>query len=159
MIRQFQTEDMQAVIDLANRAWRPIRAMSRALIGDEISDLLNPEGDDVSKGRQVEAFLKAFPGQCLVSVEEGRIAGFVTYQLGSNRIGTIGNNAVDADFRHRGIAQQLYQAVLQRFRNAGMEAACVLTGLDDEHAAARRAYERAGFHPTVQSVTYYRKLD
>ena len=159
MIRQFQPEDLDDVISLANRAWRPIRAMSRALIGDDISDLLNPRGDDVSKGEQVEAFLRKTPEHCLVCVEDSRIAGFITYYLGDNRIGVIGNNAVDPDFRHRGLAQQLYQAVLTRFREAGMHAASVITGLDAEHASARKAYERAGFYPTVQSVTYYQKLE
>ncbi|MBT4097360.1 MAG: GNAT family N-acetyltransferase, partial [Gemmatimonadetes bacterium] len=32
------------------------------------------------------------------------------------------------------------------------------TGLDDAHAPARRAYERAGFDIAQQDVTYYKKL-
>ena len=39
-----------------------------------------------------------------------------------------------------------------------MTYAKVATGLDDAHAPARRAYERAGFDIKVEDVTYYKKL-
>ena len=34
----------------------------------------------------------------------------------------------------------------------------VTTGLDDGHAPARRAYEKAGFEKNLPSLTYYKKL-
>ena len=39
-----------------------------------------------------------------------------------------------------------------------MAYAKVHTGLDDAHARARRAYERAGFDISHQEVNYYLKL-
>jgi hypothetical protein len=39
-----------------------------------------------------------------------------------------------------------------------MSYATVQTGLDEGHAPARRAYERAGFDISHSRITYYRKL-
>jgi ribosomal protein S18 acetylase RimI-like enzyme len=65
---------------------------------------------------------------------------------------------VDPDCGLKGIGQQMYGAVFDYFRAHGMTYAQVQTGLDDAHARARRAYERAGFDIAHQDVTYYRKL-
>ncbi len=34
----------------------------------------------------------------------------------------------------------------------------VMTGLDDAHAPARRAYEKAGFDKHIENIRYYREL-
>ena len=73
-------------------------------------------------------------------------------------IGEIGNNAVHPDWRQKGIAQQLYAAALQHFRDQGMRFARVQTGMDGAHAPARRAYERAGFDIHHEDITYHMKL-
>jgi ribosomal protein S18 acetylase RimI-like enzyme len=73
-------------------------------------------------------------------------------------MGIIGNNAVDPDCGLKGIGQQMYRFALERFRAEGMAWANVDTGLDEGHAPARRAYERAGFDITISSIHYYRKL-
>ena len=44
------------------------------------------------------------------------------------------------------------------FDAAGMRAATVSTGGDDSHAAARRAYEKAGFSARIPSVWLCRTL-
>jgi ribosomal protein S18 acetylase RimI-like enzyme len=85
--------------------------------------------------------------------------GFATFWIhAERRIGEIANNAVDPDFQGRGLAQQMYRAVLERFRREGLLYAKVQTGLDEAHAPARRAYERAGFDIRHETVTYYQKL-
>jgi len=48
--------------------------------------------------------------------------------------------------------------VFERFRQEGMRYAKVTTGLDEAHARARRAYERAGFNVRQEDVTYYKEL-
>ena len=53
-MRPYRDEDLLKVMEIANIAWRPIRKMSRAALGDSIADILNPAGDDVSKGLQVK---------------------------------------------------------------------------------------------------------
>jgi GNAT superfamily N-acetyltransferase len=92
--------------------------------------------------------------------EGGRRVGFIHAQLDrERRIGTIGNNAVDPDSGLKGIGQQMYRHVLAWFRSEGMRYAKVQTGLDEGHARARRAYERAGFDRSLPTVTYYRSLE
>lgn len=58
----------------------------------------------------------------------------------------------------KGIGQQMYKAVLDYFRQQGMLYAKVLTGLDEAHTRARKAYERAGFNIKCESVNYFMKL-
>ena len=100
--------------------------------------------------------------ECFVIAEDknGRVIGFATYRLDeAHKVGIIGNNAVAKDCPLKGVGQALYAELFRRFRNAGMTAAQVMTGLDDGHAPARRAYIRAGFDPVgIESVTYYKKL-
>ena len=43
-------------------------------------------------------------------------------------------------------------------RAEGMKIITVNTGLDEGHAPARRAYERAGFTAPLESVTYSKLL-
>ncbi|MGI6355800.1 MAG: GNAT family N-acetyltransferase [Lentisphaeria bacterium] len=95
----------------------------------------------------------------MVCEEDGKVVGFITFMIDDQKkIGTIGNNAADPDCGLKGIGQQMYRAVLELFRSRGMQAARVFTGLDDAHARARRAYERAGFNRQLTHVTYYMEL-
>ena len=158
MIRAYRPEDLPAVVDIGNRAWRDIYRMFRETLGEELFRLRVPD-ETTAKGRQVEAHCRRHPEWVFVCEEEGRIAGFVTFRLDpERRIGEIGNNAVDPDLRGRGIAQQMYAAVFEYFRAHGMRYARVGTGLDWAHAPARRAYERAGFDIRHENVEYYMKL-
>ena len=157
-VRGFQPGDLEEVIRIANRAFREIRAASRAALGDRISDLLRPAGDAVSKGLEVKASLERNPENCVVCEAEGRIVGFATFVLGANKIGVICNNGADLDAHIHGIGQAMYREILRIFREKGMLAARVETGLTDVFAPARHAYERSGFDRCLPSVTYYMEL-
>jgi ribosomal protein S18 acetylase RimI-like enzyme len=159
MIRAYRPDDLSTVMDIADRAFRPIRQATRQALGDRISDGLRPEGDDVSKGLELKRQLERDPGGMLICERDGRRVGFVTFGIDRELgIGTIGNNAADPDCGERGVGQEMYQAVLERFRREGCRVAKVFTGLDDSAAAARRAYERAGFDRSLQHVTYFMEL-
>jgi hypothetical protein len=43
-------------------------------------------------------------------------------------------------------------------KEQGVKVATVLTGLDEGHAPARRAYEKIGFEKNLKHITYYKKL-
>ena len=88
---------------------------------------------------------------------EGKVRGKFL-RLAEKKIGEIGNNAVDPQCELKGIGQQMYRAVFEHFRRHGLLYAKVQTGLDEAHARARRAYDRAGFDIRHEDVTYYRKL-
>jgi GNAT superfamily N-acetyltransferase len=74
-------------------------------------------------------------------------------------VGTIGTNAVQSAFRGRGIGGQLYQKVFDCLKAEGISFVKVVTGLDEGHAPARRAYEKAGFKANLKSICYYKKIE
>jgi ribosomal protein S18 acetylase RimI-like enzyme len=132
--------------------------MFRETYGEALFEAMTPDPDTV-KGEQVRRHCEAHPDCVLVCEEEGRIVGFVTFRLDEDRgIGEIGNNARDPECSAKGVGQQMYAAVLQLFRERGMRFAKVVTGLDDAHAPARRAYERAGFDIHHEDVKYFMEL-
>jgi len=158
MIRNYQPDDLPRLKQIANKAWRGIYAMFHERYGDELFSLITPDPER-GKDAQLEQHCAAHPDWVYVCEKEGGIIGFVTFLLDSTlKIGEIGNNAVDPDCGVKGVGQQMYQAVFERFKQEGMRFARVQTGLDDAHAPARRAYERAGFNIHHENVNYYKKL-
>ena len=157
-IRAFVPTDLPVIVDIGNRAWCEIKKMTRDALGDKLADRFNPEGDNVTKGREIEHFAAETPENIFICEENGRIVGFITFVM-SGGVGIIGNNAVDPECGLKGIGQQMYRAVLEHFRKCGLKSARVTTGLDYAHAPARRAYERAGFARKLESVTYYLDLE
>lgn len=159
LVRKYTPADLACIMDIANRAWKGIRRMARNALGDKIADLINPSGDDVSKGEQVQHTAAVTPEHVFVCEKQGKIVGFITFSFGENGIAEIGNNAVDPESGVKGAGQAMYRTVLTYFKKLGMKAVCVNTGLDEAHARARRAYERAGFVKNLKSVKYYMDLD
>ncbi len=158
MIRKYKPEDLSIIMDMGNRAWREIYKMFREAYGYELFQLITPD-ETTSKGKQVKAHCERHPEWVFICEEDGRIVGFVTFSLNSDKkIGEIGNNAKDLDCDLKGIGQQMYKAVLEYFREHGMIYAKVHTGLDYAHAPASRAYQRAGFNLSHEEVNYYMKL-
>ena len=157
-MREYRHGDLEAVMALANQAWRPIREMSRQALGDAISDILNPAGDALSKGLQVKAQIDGGNYRIAVCEHEGRIVGFITYTV-SGDIAEICNNAADGNAGVKGIGQTMYRYVLDECRRSGAKVVKVTTGLDWAHAPARRAYERAGFRKHLDSTTYFMELE
>ena len=158
-MRQYQERDLECIVALANKAWRDIRKMSRQALGDKISDVLNPQGDAVSKGEQVRAMALKSPENFMVCEDAGQVVGFICFWMDKQTgVGEIGNNAADAGSGLKGIGQMMYRAVLSHFKANGIKVACVSTGLDPAHERARKAYVRAGFNRSLSSIRYYMDL-
>lgn len=158
MIRPYTQDDLETIVDIGNRAWREIYRMFRQTYGDELFAAIVPD-EKTSKGDQIHTHCQHHPEWIFICEEAGCIVGFVTFRLDATRaLGTIGNNAVDPECGLKGIGQQMYNAVLAHFKAQGMRFAKVQTGLDDAHAPARRAYQRAGFDIAHEDVTYFKKL-
>lgn len=132
--------------------------MFRREYGEALFDLMVPDAN-TAKGEQVRNTCLSHPDRVLVCEQDGECVGFVTFRIDSAKgIGEIGNNAVAPAWRSRGIAQQMYAAVLELMRDRGMRFARVRTGLDEAHAPARQAYERAGFNIHHEDVDYFMEL-
>jgi ribosomal protein S18 acetylase RimI-like enzyme len=147
---------MEDAVQIAIKAWTPIREIFRRDLGDELYEA-HFTGWQQDKRASVEKAILA--GNGFVALKGAQVVGFVTYSMNQKlRSGTICNNAVDPDCRGMGIGPKLYDKVLQTMKEQGMEYAIVTTGLDDGHAPARRAYEKMGFEKNLPSIKYYKKL-
>lgn len=155
-IRPATPEDADKLVAIALNEWRAIYDGFRPQMGEDIFALVYPD-PAADKERQIRHNVAS--GCCFVTECEGKIAGFIHYTYDpSTHIGTIGNNAVSHEFRGRGIGPRQYEFIFARLREMGAEVVRVTTGLDEAHAPARRAYEKAGFVGNTQSITYYKKL-
>ena len=154
IIRRATAEDGEAIAEIAVAEWEAIYLGFRDQLGEELFRL--QYGDYRAKKRAaVLSTLEAI----YVSELEGRIVGFITlFYDGDTGIGTISNNAVAGDMRGHGIGGRQYEFVFDRLREMGAKCVKVGTGLDEAHAPARRAYEKAGFDRSLSSITYYKML-
>ena len=160
MIREFRPEDLPVIQAIARKAWKPIFDNYKNLLGEELYPLVYPDPEEPFriKEREIRAQAEKVPHEILICEREGKIAGFIFFGM-RGKTGVICNNAKDPDSTERGVAQEMYAAVLEKFKAAGMTVATVNTGLDCAHAPARRAYEKAGFCARMDKTSYYMKLD
>lgn len=158
MIRKYKAEDLPVIVEIARCAWMNIYDMYNDTYGDELFSLLIPDRD-TAKEEQIKQHVMHHPDWIYICEENGKIVGFIAFNINQQqKIGLIGNNAVDPECCLKGIGQQMYSAVFKRFKAEGLLYAQVRTGLDDTHLRARRAYERAGFNIKTEDVTYFKKL-
>lgn len=149
-------EHMQAIGDIAIAAWTPIREVFRRDIGDE---LYNAFFDGWQKAKREGVEKQARSGRGYVALLNGEVVGFISYAMSADgKSGEICGNAVNPEIRGKGIGPKMYDFVLNKMKEEGAEYATVNTGLDDGHAPARRAYEKAGFEKSLPSIRYYKKL-
>jgi len=160
VIREFSSEDLPRLLEIAVAAWEPVFASFRRILGDELFELIHPDWQEEKRNHIRSACSDAVSGSVLVAEKAGIIVGFVSYYPNAPRQGMaeIGNNAVHPDFKRQGIAHLMYEEVLRRLRGTGVRFVKVCTGGDPSHLPARRAYEKAGFHITLPGVEYFRRL-
>ena len=158
MIREYRKEDFETLAAIARKAWRKIFEGFRQQLGDELYAILY-DNRQQDKRYQLSVFLEKYPEYCRICERNGKIAGFITFGLNRElRVGRILNNAADPESGEKGVGQEMYAAVFEIMRAEGMTACTVNTGLDEGHAPARKAYERAGFYRHTDSITYVKLL-
>ena len=157
IILRFSTAlDVDAAVAIAVEQWRGIYDEYRKILGDEIYSLafngrLELKAENVRLG-------VLDTERCIIAECDGEVCGFCTFVINENGVGTIKSNAVSSKRRGRGIAGMMYGRVMEIMRAKGCRAVAVQTGLDDAHAPARKAYEKAGFEVGLPSIVYYKKL-
>ena len=159
-IRKARRGDIGRISDIAKHAWQRIHDSTTEIMGKEMHGVLCANWEE-RKAQAVRGHWERNPECVRVVVEatDGAVVAFLTFRLDPSRsLGTIGNNAVSPDCQGKGIGTAMYQYVLDLFREEGMAYASVGTGLDEGHAMARRAYEKAGFNIEQPHVTYYKEL-
>ena len=159
VVRRVRAEDADAIGSIAAEQWKVIFDGYEEQIGKELLDILYPNA--VESRRESVSRCALDPDHCLVAEVDGVVAGFATFRIGTigdKLVGTLNCNAVSSEYKGMGIAGRQYEAVFEIMRERGCVAVSVTTGLDDAHASARRAYEKAGFTASLSSVRYLKKL-
>jgi len=149
-IRDFQPDDLPALIDLTIEAFRPLFEV-------DLPTLLDPAvfahdhgswADDYR--RDVPTFHDPEANRFIVLAEEtagaGSPLGYVGWQVNPDGSGRLEMVAVHPDARRRGVGTAVCRAALERLRQRGVTVVHVGTGGDPFHASARRLYESLGFY-------------
>lgn len=153
-IRRATRQDADTVMKIACRCWEIIYAGYREILGDELFSSVYHQPLEV----KMEAVgQEVMEDRTFVAEIDGVVIGFASYRF-DGQIGVVGHNAVLPEHKGQGIAGKLYDKVFEMFYEHGCTIATVHTGLDDGHAAARRAYQKMGFEVGLPSIQYYKKL-
>ena len=159
VIRPFEPADLSRLHDIRNAAYKPVYASFRDLVGPAIAPYAMANAEEGQGKYLDECCDPSSPQEVHVVEENDTIVGFVT-TLANNetKLGVVDLNAVDPKAQGHGIGSWMYDWALTHLKSQGMKAAEVGTGGDASHAPARRAYEKAGFGPSIPNVYYYKEL-
>jgi GNAT superfamily N-acetyltransferase len=158
-IREFRERDIDAIVEFSLRAWEPVFASLREVLGDPIFFRLKPDWK-AAQAEEVRASCLSDERDAFVAVVDGKPVGFVTVALNAfnEGMGVIEIIGVDPAYQRRGVASQLTNRALEHMRRCGMDIAAVGTGGDEGHAPARAAYEAFGF-TLLPSARYLKLLE
>jgi GNAT superfamily N-acetyltransferase len=158
-IRPFDERDLDALVDFSLRAWEPVFASLREVLGDELFLRLHPDWR-ADQAEAVRSSCTSDERDVFVAVADGRAVGFVAVAVNAfhERMGWIDIVGVDPDYQRRGIGSRLTEVAVDHLRGRGMDVVVVETGGDPGHGPARAAYEAAGF-TKLPIARYFRLLD
>jgi GNAT superfamily N-acetyltransferase len=155
-IRPFVAGDLAEIVDLSLLAWEPVFESFETVLGPRVFPILYPDWRK-SQAEGVEGACRATDKyHTLVAQVDGRVVGFLSYEL-KGETGEVVLLAMHPEFQKRGIATQLNLAALDEMKAAGMKMTVAETGGDEGHAAARRAYAKAGY-TGLPLVRYFKEL-
>jgi GNAT superfamily N-acetyltransferase len=156
-IREFREGDLETVVELSLRAWAPVFASVRDVMGDDIFLRLHPDWE-ADQEQAVRSSCTNGERDVFVAIADGRPVGFVAIALNAfhERMGVIDIIGVDPDYQRRGVSSRLTGFATEHMRSRGMDIAVIETGGDPGHAPARAAYEAAGF--TLLPIARYFRL-
>lgn len=158
-VRPFEQSDLARLHEIRVDAYKPVFASFRSLVGARIAKFSLPNAEAEQGSYLDQCCNPDTPQEVHVVERDGQIVGFVTTLSDQNtKLGVVDLNAVDPAAQGGGIGTWMYKWALDHLASQGMKAAEVGTGGDASHAPARRAYEKAGFGPSIPNVYYYTAL-
>jgi ribosomal protein S18 acetylase RimI-like enzyme len=152
-IRPFAASDADAIVDLSLRAWAPVFASFKAVLGGDLYARVHP---DWRRDQAVSVRKALDDNDTWVAEADDTVAGFVNVIFHADQSAEIYMIAVDPAAQRQGIASLLTDFALDEMRTRGIDLAIVATGGDPGHAPARATYDKAGFTPCPQ--VWYSKL-
>jgi len=156
-IRYCTSSDIPALIDLTIATFRPL--FTGALID------LRPEVTAHDHGRWEDDYRAEVPSLfapdqdrfITLAEQDGRIIGYVGWNVTNGTSGRLDRVAVHPDARHQGVARRLCVSAIADLKQRGITVVHVGTGGDAFHAPARALYESLGFIP-YPTVDYARTI-
>ena len=145
-IRGFRAHDLPELIELTIEAFRPLFEESLpALLSPEV--FLHDHGDWSDDYRLEIPTLHDPHHDRFVTLaeEEGRILGFVGWNITQGDSGRLDMVAVHPEARRRGVGAAVCRDVLDQMQRREVAVVHIGTGGDEFHAPARRLYESLGF--------------
>ena len=109
-------------------------------------------GRDAWSERSVAGELTNALALWLVAVEDGTVAGYVGSQTVCNETDMM-NVAVTADFRRRGIGEQLVTALVEELK--AIDSHCLTLEVRASNTPAQAMYEKLGFAEIGRRPRYY----
>ena len=153
-IRSFAPGDLTAVLDITARGWKGV-SMYEML--QERHGKLGPQQWWERKRDAIRSICEENPEGVIVAELGDRVVGYAGYVVDEVcGVGTVCDNAVDPEYRGRGIGSAMHEWVLAHFRSLGLRVAFVSTLEQDE--PAQRMYERHGFREIARSIHYSQEL-
>ncbi len=151
--RQSIKSDLSTLEEIRQKAFAPVFASFRKILGDQIYSLAQ-EPEDTQQGRLLsDMFLPETVWQIYVVELSGKVVGFVSIRMDfDSKVGEIGLNAVHPNYSGQGIGTEMYKFATTQMKLSGMQIATVATGGDPSHDPARRAYEKSGFNVQIPSI-------
>ena len=145
-IAPFDESQREDVLALSLRAWEPVFPLVQQNVSPFVYDAFYPEGWRERQQNDLAAVLDEEPENVDLAFVGADLAGWVCTRLHpEDSMGEVYVLAVDPKFQCQGVGRALMRHSFERAKAAGMRMVMVETGDDPGHAAARQAYEAAGF--------------
>jgi GNAT superfamily N-acetyltransferase len=158
-ILPYESAHLEAVVDVALRAWDPVFPLLAQEIPDYVYNTFYPDGWEPRQRVDVTNLCKGDGAtQLWVAVDATQVIGFIGLRIHlRDRMGEVYILAVDPTHQQAGVGRSLLNFAIDWFRNQKLALVMVETGADEGHAPARAAYESVGFH-RYPIARYFRKL-
>ncbi len=153
--------DQRIELGIGAATLRPFEPGDAGRIGEIVGQIWSGGGDALMEAQfgviggrgwgqwQAQSVLDYFKGEnchTFVVEEAGEIIAFCSYVLDMQRsLGTVGYNGVAPEHQGRKLGNAMMAFVMERFHAAGMRYAAVIVADNEQHAPARRVYEKHGF--------------
>ena len=123
-IRLANINDLPTMENIRQKAFRPVLASFRNILGDEIYSIAQ-EPEDNKQGELLSSMLAPDSIWQLFVLELSQgVIGFVSVQLDrEKKIGEIGLNAVHPDYSGKGFGTEMYKYAIEIMKESGMQVA------------------------------------
>lgn len=158
MITPYHSSHLPAVLEVTERAWRPVFPLMQEDIPAYVYDAFYPEGWLKRQLNDVEALCSDQETEVWVYQSGDVISGYLGLRIHpEDSMGEVYIIAVDPKLQKTGIGKSLLEFAFDWMRKRDLKMAFVETGADRGHTPARIAYEKAGFdrYPVAR---YFKQL-